>query len=318
MRIAVIGAGGIGGLYGGLLARAGHDVAFLARGAHLAAIKAKGLEIRSPELGTFHIDPLASTDPTDLGQAELVLLTVKTYDLDAALPATAQVLAPNGSVLTFQNGLDAPDQVASRVGPDHVLIGTTVIETTIVEPGVIGQLSPMHVVTVSAYDAPPTPKTDHVVEVLQRAGINASAIEDGRRALWEKAMPLIPLATLTSLCQTAIGPIRELPETRVLTQTLLVEINDVARACGYDLPQVEERAMAQLDRIPPTMKASMARDFDRGGRTELDALTGAIVRLADAHGVDIPATRTAYAALKLREQQSQAAREAIGSSTAAR
>src|SRR5262249_23731687 len=105
MRIAVIGAGGVGGLYGGLLARGGHEVGLRAGGAQLAAITANGLEVRSAELGTFHISAAASNDPNDLGQTELVLVTVKTYDLEAALPAAAQLRAPNGSVLTLQNGL---------------------------------------------------------------------------------------------------------------------------------------------------------------------------------------------------------------------
>jgi 2-dehydropantoate 2-reductase len=306
MRIAVIGAGGVGGLYGGLLARAGHEVAFLARGAQLAAITANGLEVRSAELGAFRISAAASNDPNDLGQADLVLLTVKAYDLEAALPAAAQLRTPSGSVLTLQNGLEAPDQVALKVGSEHVLIGTTVVETTIVEPGVIGHLSPMHLVTLAAFEGPPTESVRRAVDMFKAAGINATMADDGHRALWEKAAPLIPLATLTSLCQAPIGPIRELPYTRALMETLVQELVDVATACGQRLPEEPQRALAQLNRIPPTMKASMARDFERGGRTELDALTGAIVRLADAHQVDVPATRTAYAVLELRERQQPA------------
>src|SRR5438552_6071578 len=144
MRIAVIGAGGIGGLYGGLLARAGHDVAFLARGEHLRAIQERGLEVRSVEFGTFVVRGVASEDPSDLGQADLVLFAVKTYDLDQAAQAAKQVLTPHTSLLTLQNGLDAPDQVAAVVGKEHVLIGTTALETTILEPGVINHLSKFH------------------------------------------------------------------------------------------------------------------------------------------------------------------------------
>src|SRR5713101_9705532 len=164
MRVAVIGAGGIGGLYGGLLARAGHDVSFLARGAHLRAIQAHGLEVRSAEFGTFKVPGVASDDPTDLGQADLVLFAVKTYDLDQAAQAAKHVLAPHASLLTFQNGLDAADQVAAIVGKEHVLIGTTALETTILEPGVIGHLSKFHFVTVSALDGPPTASVETVAE----------------------------------------------------------------------------------------------------------------------------------------------------------
>lgn len=300
LRVAVIGAGGIGGLYGGLLARAGHQVSFLARGAHLAAIRQHGLQVRSGEFGTFVVRGVASDDPRDLGQADLILFTVKTYDLEQAAVAAKHVLAPDGSLLTFQNGLDAPDQVAAVVGPEHVLIGTTALETTIVEPGVVEHLSPWHFVTVAALDGPPTSSVERVAKTLQQAGIKASTGPDGRRALWEKALPLIPMATITAVCRAPIGPIRDLPETQALAETLLDEAAAVAHACGYDFPEALGGARSMLQQAPPRMKASMARDFERGSRTELEALTGALVRLAEVKGVNVPATRTAYAILKLR------------------
>jgi 2-dehydropantoate 2-reductase len=301
VRVAVIGAGGIGGLYGGLLARAGHAVAFLARGAHLAAIREKGLEVRSADFGTFVVHGTASDTAVDLGQADLVLFAVKTYDLEPAAEAAKQVLAPSASLLTFQNGVVAPDQVAAIVGEQHVLIGTTGLETTILEPGVIGHLSPGHYVSVSALHGPPTPAVEHTAQALRDAGIQTTIAPDGHRALWEKAVLLIPMATVTAVCQAPLGPIRDLPETRQLTSTLIDEVGAVARACGYDLPAANERARSIIERAAPTMKASMARDFERGSRTELEALTGALVRMADERGVDVPATRTAYAVLKLRE-----------------
>jgi 2-dehydropantoate 2-reductase len=313
MRVAVIGAGGIGGLYGGLLARAGHDVSFLARGAHLRAIQAHGLEVRSAEFGTFTVPGVASDDPTDLGQADLVLFAVKTYDLDQAALAAREVLGQHSSLLTFQNGLDAPDQVAAAVGKEHVLIGTTALETTILEPGVIGHLSKFHFVTVSAFDGPPTPTVDHVAETLRRAGANVTVAPDGRQTLWEKALALIPMATITAVCRAPIGEIRDLPETRALIETLLDEVSALARACGYDLPDARARAHKMMIEVaPPGMKASMARDFERGGRTELEALTGALVRIADAQGVNVPATRTAYAILKLRQQVEGGAQNPVG------
>jgi 2-dehydropantoate 2-reductase len=302
MRVVSIGAGGIGGLYGGLLARAGHSVGFLARGVHLEAIQARGLEIRSADFGTFTVHAPASADPHDLGQADLVLFAVKTYDLDQAAHVAKQFLAPEASLLTFQNGLDAPDQVAAIVGAQHVLLGTTGLETTILEPGVIGHLTPGHYVSVSALHGPPTPKVDQTAQALKAAGINVSVAPDGHRALWEKAWLLIPMATITSLCRSPIGPIRDLPETAALIQTLLDEVTAVARVYGFDLPAARERARGWIERAPYTMKASMARDFERGTRTELEALTGALVRMADAKGLDVPASRAAYAILKLREQ----------------
>jgi 2-dehydropantoate 2-reductase len=305
MRVAVIGAGAIGGLYGGLLARAGHDVGFLARGEHLSAIQQRGLEIRSVEFGTFTVDGRASDNPADLGQAELVLFAVKTYDLDQAGLAAKQLLAPDGSLLTFQNGLDAPDLLAEMVGEDRVLIGTTGLETTILEPGVIGHLSKSHYVFVGALHGPPTPRVNQVVEVLRDARVNASAVADGHSALWEKAAVLVPMATITSVCRAPIGAIRALPETYRLVEALLDEVAAVALAHGYDMSEARDRARTIIDNWAYDGKASMARDFERGNRTELEAITGALVKLADAKGLDVPVSRTSYALLKLRQQLAQ-------------
>ncbi|MGI9145903.1 MAG: ketopantoate reductase family protein, partial [Chloroflexota bacterium] len=303
MRVAVIGAGGIGGLYGGLLARAGHTVAFLARGQHLKAIRERGLEVRSADFGTFVVQAAASEDPAQLGWADLVLFAVKTYDLEQAAHAARHALGPTTSLLTFQNGLDAPDRIAAIVGEQHVLIGTTGLETTIVEPGVIGHLTPGHYVSVSALSGPPTPAAERTAEAFVGAGINANVAPDGHLALWQKAWLLIPMATITAVCRAPIGVIRDLPETAELIRTLLDEVTAVARAYGYDMPEARERARAWIERAPFTMKASMARDFERGRRTELEALTGALVRMADARGVGVPVSRDTYAILELREQQ---------------
>jgi len=319
MRVAVIGAGGIGGLYGGLLARAGHNVSFLARGEHLRAIQAHGLEVRSVEFGNFVVHGVASDDPSALGQADLVLFAVKTYDLDQAAHAARHVLGPDASLLTFQNGLDAPDQVAAIVGKEHVLIGTTALETTILEPGVISHLSKFHFVTVAALDGPPTSSVENAAEALRSAGANVTVALDGRRTLWEKAWALIPMATITAVCRAPIGEIRDLPESRALIETLLDEVSAVAHACGYDLPEARQRAHTMMMEVaPPGMKASMARDFERGGRTELEALTGALVRMADAQSVNVPATRTAYAILKLRQQVEAGAQSPLGIAAARR
>ena len=312
MRVAVIGAGGIGGLYGGLLARAGHEVSFLARGAHLRAMQQRGLEVQSVEFGRFVVQARSSDNPLDLGQADLVLFAVKTYDLDPAAQAAKQVLAPEGHLLTFQNGLEAPDQVAQVVGEERVLIGTTGLETTILEPGVIGHLSNVHYVLVAALNGPPTAAAEAVVDTLRGAGIKADAAQDGRRALWEKAWVLLPMATITSVCRSSIGPIRDLPETHRLIDALLDEVTAVARAYGYDLPEARERARSVIESWPASGKASMARDFERGNRTELEAITGALVRLADAKGVDVPVARTAYALLKLREKVDAGAEKGLG------
>jgi 2-dehydropantoate 2-reductase len=318
MRVAVIGAGGIGGLYGGLLARAGHDVAFLARGPHLEAIRQHGLQIQSAQFGNLDVQARASDDAGELGAAQLVLFAVKTYDLEGAAAAARDVLAPDGLVLTFQNGVDAPDRLADVLGAEHVLIGTTGLETTILEPGVIGHLSTSHYVFVGALSGPPTAQVRSVVDVLRGAQINASPADDGHRALWEKAFILIPMATITSVCREPIGPIRDLPETRALVDALLDEVSAVAGACGYDLPEARQRAQAIIGGWAYDGKASMARDFERGRQTELEAITGALVRLASERRVEVPVARTAYALLKLRQSMSPAPEKTLGTAGAGR
>lgn len=308
MRVAVIGTGGIGGLYGGLLARAGHDVRFLARGQHLRAMQQHGLRIESAQFGTFTVSARASSSASDLGPAEadLVLFAVKTYDLEEAAEPARELLAPDGSLVTFQNGIDAPDRLAELIDAERVLIGTTGLETTILEPGLIGHLSTSHFVFVGALHGPPTPRVQSVVASFKAAGINASEAADGHRALWDKAYVLLPMATLTSVAQAPIGPIRDLPETRALLTQLLDEVMAVASAYGYALPEARARSEQILLNWAPDGKASMARDFERGNRTELEALTGALVRLAGAKNVAVPVSRTAYALLKLRETQANA------------
>jgi 2-dehydropantoate 2-reductase len=303
MRVAVIGAGGTGGLYGGVLARAGHDVRFLARGPHLRAIQQHGLRIQSTEFGTFTVHAPASDAPADLGGgADLVLFAVKTYDVELAARAADSAIGQSGALLTLQNGLEAPDQVAAVVGPERVLIGTTSLEATIAEPGVVAHLSPFHVITVSSLNGQPGERAASVHQVLRDAGLNATLVEDGRRALWEKALLLIPMATATAACRAAIGDIRDLPDGSRLLDALVEDVSDVARASGYDLPAVADSARARLRSVPNGMKASMARDFERGGRTELESLTGAIVRMGDQLGLDVMATRSLYALLRVREK----------------
>ncbi|HEY1296571.1 MAG TPA: 2-dehydropantoate 2-reductase [Chloroflexota bacterium] len=317
MRVAVIGTGGVGGLYGGLLARAGHQVSLLARGEHLRAIQQHGLRIQSAQFGTFAVQPeAASDDPHELGSADLVLFAVKTYDVDTAAEAAGQTMAEHSCLLPFQNGIDTPDRLADILGNDRVLIGTTGLETTILEPGLIGHLSSWHFVNIGALHGPPSPQVNHVVETLRGAGINAVEVADGHRALWEKASSLLPMATITSVCRAPMGPIRDLPETQRLIDQLIDEVSAVASACGYDLPEATERARRTISAWAYDGTASMARDFERGNRTELEALTGALVRLADTRGVDVPTARMAYALLKLRQRLESPPEKGVGTGAA--
>lgn len=304
MRVAIIGAGGTGGLYGALLARAGHDVQLLARGEHLRRIQTDGLEVRSAQFGNFTVKPPATDAPTSLNPSDFVLLAVKTYDLEGGVAAAAAALAPAGVVLTLQNGVDAPDQVAAGVGAERVLIGTTSLETTIAEPGVIAHLSPVHKVTLAEYQGPPTQRVEQLAETLRSAGINAAVVPDGARSLWEKASFLVPLAALTAVTDATLGEILALPETSALMDQAFHEVAAMALASGHDIRESSARTRAAMATLQPTMRASMARDFERGRPTELEALLGNLVRRAERLDVSVPALRTCYAILKLRSLRS--------------
>lgn len=296
MRVAIIGAGGTGGLYGAALHRAGHQVQFLARGQHLRAIQENGLRVESPQFGTFSIQVDATDESSSLSEADFVLFAVKTYDVQEAAAAARHAVGPSALVLTLQNGVEAPDQVAAVVGKEHVLIGTTALETTIGAPGVIRHLNAKHLVTASELDGPPTERVERLVAELKAAEINASVAADGRRALWAKAAFLIPLAGATAVTDAKLGAILARPETRVLFDDLADDVWRVARASGHEVPK------GTPDLFGPDSQASMARDFARGGPTELEALTGAIVRLGERLDVAVPTSRAVYAILKVREQ----------------
>jgi 2-dehydropantoate 2-reductase len=309
MRTVVMGAGAVGGFYGAMLARAGHEVAFVARGAQLAALRARSLEVRSAQFGTFTVGGAASDRPAELGPAELVIFGVKTYDLEPAARAAAALLGPGSMLLTLQNGVDAPDQVAALVGPEHVLIGTTAIESTLVEPGVIAQLSPMHRLTLSELDRPPTPRLERLLATLTAADVNASIAPDGRRALWQKAAALVPFAGLTTAGGASIGAIRASPSARAVLDDAIGETLAVAAACGHGLPDGVATTNALIESMAPTMTSSLARDFERGARTELEALLGAVVRRGQEHHVPVPVTRALYAVLRLRADLATGASE---------
>jgi len=305
MRTVVIGAGGVGGVLGGLLARASHEVTFLARGEQLAAIRLRGLEVRSAQFGTFVARVRATDDPAELGRAEFVLVAVKMYDLDVAAEAARAALAPGGVVLPIQNGLDAPGHLAERLGREPILVGTAIIDAMVAQAGVVVQSVPFHQLTVSELAGPPSPRVAALVETLRSAQINAVPAPDGQQALWNKVALQVPLASLTAAGNCGYGRILALPEARALQDELFSEVIAVASAAGYDvrLAVTAGRATAEkLGTAMATATTSLARDFQQGKPTELEWQTGAIVRLGAKHGVPTPVHRILYGVLKLRER----------------
>ena len=303
MRVLVMGSGGMGGYFGGVLAQGGHEVVFVARGAHLAAMRERGLEVRSGGESTVLRPVSAVTTPAEAGSNDfdLVLFTVKTYDTESAAQALRPAVGPNTAVLTLQNGVESVDQLSRILGAEHVLPGSARIETTILEPGVIDQRSPFRRIELGELSGEITPRLEAIAEALRSAGVEVTVRPDPLVAIWEKFVLLAPHAGATSACQATSGPIRETTEGAALLQSLIGETAAVGRACGVPLPpDQEERTWTFMQGLPHAFGTSMQRDYERQNRVELEQLTGTVVRRGREHGVPTPTSDAVYAILKVR------------------
>lgn len=302
MRFAIVGSGAVGGYYGAKLARAGHDVTFIARGAHLQAIRERGLLVRSPGLGDFTVHAPATDETAHVSPVDVVILAVKTYDSEAAMTAIEPMLAPDSSVLTLQNGVDSVTELARVVGEPYVIGGTTYIATALVEPGVIEQNGTHRRIVFGEVfgDVPRMTERVRVLrEVLAGADIQAEAVGDGRIPIWEKFIMLAAVAGFTGSARLPIGPIRDDPHCRQQFLEACREIERLARAEGVAVAgDVIDRIATYIDEIPGTMRSSLLIDLTAGKRTEVEALQGAVVRLAARRALGVPIMATLYAVLK--------------------
>jgi 2-dehydropantoate 2-reductase len=306
MHILVMGTGGVGGYYGAMLAQAGHDVTFVARGAHLAAIREHGLEVRT-QGQTIRIQPAKVVErPADAaGQGsgvDLALFTVKTYDTRTAAEALKPALGSQAAVLTLQNGVDSPSVLAEILGQERVLAGVTFIAASIAEPGVIVENGFSRAVTLGEPSGGEvTPRVKTIVHAFQEAGLDVQATADARQTLWEKFVVVAPHATISALCQTPIGVTRQTPEAMDLYRQMSQEALDVARAAGCTFaPDRAEQIVALFQTAPEGQTSSMQRDYAAQRRVELEALTGSVVRLGQQYGVPTPRFEALYAVLKVR------------------
>jgi 2-dehydropantoate 2-reductase len=302
MRFAILGSGAVGGYYGAKLARAGHDVTFIARGAHLAAIREHGLQVRSPMLGDFVIRAAAEEDTGSVGQVDVVIVSVKAYDNDTALPLLRPMVGPQTTVLTVQNGVDSAREVAAHVGEAAVIGGPTYIATALAAPGVIEQTGThRRIVFGEVFGALPrmTDRVRRISEALAGADIQAEAVEDGRVPIWEKFIFLVPLAGFTGATRLPIGPVWADPVIRATFLEAASEVEQVARAEGVAVAQdIVQRIGPYVEGIPGTMRSSLLIDLSQGKRIEVEALQGAVVRRAAQAGVPVPIMSTLYAVLK--------------------
>lgn len=302
MRVAMVGAGGLGGLYGGLLARSGLDVTFIARGRNLEALRKHGLFVKRRSGEELHVSVQVTDDPRDVGPVDLIWFCVKTYDLEAAARQALPLVGPNTMALPIQNGVEAPDQLAEILGREHALGGVGRAGATLVAPGRIEEKSEVAAVAYGELDGGTSARTEHLRGVLQQAGIDGALMPDIQVDLWDKFVQACAIFGLDTLLRLPECTYLQYPETAELFRGLMQEAYDVGRARGVRLPEdtVERlytRIVALFERSPQ-FHSSMYYDILAGRRLEIEAASGAVVRLGRASGVPTPLNFAIYAALK--------------------
>ena len=302
MKITVMGTGGVGGYFGAKLAKAGHDVAFVARGNHLKAMKKNGLKVYS-ELGDVTIDPInASDNPEEFGIADIVLFCVKAYDTQTAATLIKPIVGENTGVIPLLNGIGHVEILQATLGQNSVIGGVANISALIEESGVVRHFSTMQILRVGELDNNSSERIEKFRNACGDARIDAPVPESIEKELWQKIIMICTLAGANCLTRLPLGLCRNDLSTRKLMTTLASEAVDVARALNIRLPDDQvEITMKLLDALPPTMKASMLAALEKGEKLEASALNGAIERLGKENGIDTPAHRTVYAAISPHE-----------------
>lgn len=299
MRIAVIGAGGVGGYFGAKLARGGHDVAFVARGAHLAAMRANGLRVESAGGDIVLPQVVATDDPASLAPADVVMSCVKLWDVEQSAGEIAPLVARGGVVIPFQNGVDSADMLTRVLGASRVLGGVAYIAASIRAPGVIAHVGSMARLRVGAFDDALADRARAFVDECRASGIEAEVAPDIRRALWEKFVFLDALSGVTCLARQPIGGVRGDPELRAAFEAAMREAVAVANAQGVVLPSDFVAGQLRiLDALPAEMRSSMLNDLAAGRRLEAPWLCGRVAQLAAQKGIPAPVNATIYAGLK--------------------
>jgi 2-dehydropantoate 2-reductase len=301
MRIAVFGAGGVGGYFGGRLALAGEDVVFIARGAHLQAMRQEGLRVESPK-GNFTVPSVQATDaPAQVGLVDAVLVAVKAWQVPEAAQAIRPMVGPETFVVPLQNGLEAPAQFAAALGASQVIGGTCVISSSISAPGCIQHAGLEPSVTLGELDNRPSPRAERLRQAFMRAEVTATVPADIQVAIWEKFMA-IRFGPVGAVTRAPVGVLRSIPETRQMVEQACHETLAVARARGIALPEDSPaKTMAALDSVPPGIIASLQRDIVAERPSEMDALIGALVRLGAEAGVATPVHTFLYQSLLPQE-----------------
>lgn len=298
MKIVIVGTGGVGGYYGGLLAKQGHEVTFLARGEHLKAILQNGLRVQSVH-GDFVIQPARATDDAaQAGPADLVLFCTKTYATEQAARQVRPLIRDDTTVMSLQNGIDAAERIGNIVGREHMIGGATWISSAIEAPGIIRQVSQFRRVVLGELDGRITLRVQAIHRAFQETGVTAEISENILKVLWTKFVFISAASSLGSLTRLAIGEYRAVPETRELMIRLMKEVEALARAQKIDLDEdVIQKSLDFIDAAAPTIKTSMQLDVAAGRRSEIEAMIGVIGRKGRELGIPTPVADFVYASL---------------------
>jgi 2-dehydropantoate 2-reductase len=299
MRIAVVGAGGVGGGFGAALAKAGADVVFIARGAHLAAMKSEGLKVQGGRGETHLVPTRATDDPASIGQVDIVLFCVKLWDVESAGQKIRPLIGPDTAVIPLQNGVDAAERLIPILGPDAVMGGVAQISASIVGPGLIQQVGSFMRMIFGELDGKRRKRAEDFLALCLKAGFDATLSEQILTELWMKFILLAGNASIMALARQPIGRLRDDPDLRPIFIAAYRETIDVGRARGVELPaDALEKILDFTGHAPPAMKPSMALDLERGNRLELPWLGGKVVELGHKLGVPTPTHSLMYAMLK--------------------
>jgi 2-dehydropantoate 2-reductase len=299
MRIAILAAGAVGGYVGARLGKAGHDVALVARGDHLAAIRANGLTVRTPD-GEIGFSPsVATDDPAEIGPVDAVVFAVKAHHAEAAAKQCKPLLRPGTGVVPFLNGVEAGEILATAVGAEATMLGTCYIFSRIAAPGIVQQTGASARFLFGETDGAQSKRSHALRRAFTDAGMVCPEPDDIRVELWQKFVFLASIAGMTTAARTTVGNIRDNPPMTALFVRAMKEVADVAAARGITLPpSVIDEHMAFVANAPSGARNSMAQDLDAGLPIEIEWLSGAVVRLGREAGVDTPVHQTFHAVLQ--------------------
>ena len=297
VKIAVVGAGGVGGYFGARLAAAGEDVTFIARGAHLEAMRRDGLRVESAN-GNLHVQVRATDDPSSVGPVDWVWIAVKLWDTAAAAQSARPMIGPGTTVVSFQNGVEKEDVLRATLPDAHVMGGVSYIGAVIGRPGVIVHTGTMARLEFGEFDGTRPAKAEALLAACHAAGVDAGIPDDIRIAIWRKFIFLVALSAVTTATRLPLGPVRAHPRTKELAIGIAREAMAVGRARGVPVSdKLFEARLAHFESLPAEMTSSMHQDLKRGNRLELPWLSGAVVRLGEESGVPTPLNRAIWGVL---------------------